>query len=72
MSVARARSRLANEVKRAKRKPEPTSTERLSEARRDLAAAKLDAYISAVVAQAGPLTPEQKAKLVVLLQGPST
>ncbi len=40
------------------------------DARRDLAAANLAAYIKRVVDQAPPLTPEQRDRLALLLRGP--
>ncbi len=71
MSVTGARSVLANEVKRAKRKTDPESEARVADARRELAAAKLEAYIADVLASAPPLTPEQTARLTHLLRGAS-
>ncbi len=68
MSVTRARSRVALEAKAAKNNPEPSSHARLSDARRDLAEAKLAAYIQRVVDQAPPLSPEQRDRLAVLLR----
>lgn len=41
----------------------------LSAARRDLRAAKLAAHIAKVVAEAPPLTAEQRDRLAVLLRG---
>ncbi|MCV7571850.1 hypothetical protein M3F31_005315 [Micrococcus luteus] len=40
----------------------------LVNARRDLAAAKLDAYIQKVVAEAPPLTDEQRDRIAALLR----
>ncbi|PYI39802.1 hypothetical protein CVS30_03845 [Arthrobacter psychrolactophilus] len=40
----------------------------LAIARRNLAAAKLEAYVSRVVAEAPPLTPEQLDRVSVLLR----
>lgn len=70
MSTLQARSRLGNATKsaRAAGKP-PESDEGVREARRDLAAAKLEQHISAIVATAPPLTPAQRAKLAALLRG---
>ncbi len=42
-----------------------------ADARRDLAAANLAAYIRRVVDQAPPLTSEQRDRLALLLRGPS-
>lgn len=41
--------------------------EQISNARRELAAAKLEAYVAAVLAEAPPLTPEQLDRIAVLL-----
>ncbi len=68
MSVTVARSVLANEVKRAKRKADPESEARVADACRELAAAKLEAYIRAAVAAAPPLTSEMRDRLTVLLR----
>ncbi len=69
MSVTRARSRVALEAKAAKNNPEPSSHARLSDARRDLAEAKLAACIQRVVDDAPvPLSPEQRDRLAVLLR----
>ncbi len=68
MSGTRARSRVALEAKAAKNNPEPSSHARLSDARRDLAEAKLAAYIQRVVDRAPPLSPEQRDRLAVLLR----
>ncbi len=38
-------------------------------ARRDLAAARIAAYVERVLADAPPLDPEQKARLALLLRG---
>lgn len=47
----------------------PNDPERVSAARADLAAAKLEEYIARVVATAPPLTVEQRDRLAVLLRG---
>lgn len=67
--VTTARSHLAHEVKRAKRHPEPGSAKRIAAARRDLAAAKLESYVSSVVAAAPPLTRDQKNAIALLITG---
>jgi hypothetical protein len=41
--------------------------ERLREARRDLAAEKLAAYVATIVEQAPPLLPEQRERIIALL-----
>lgn len=73
--VTRARSVLANEVKRAKRAadrdddPAPWTKQppAVENARRDLAAAKLEAYITAIVAAAPTLSSDQTLRLTALL-----
>lgn len=60
--VLSARGRLGY----AKKSGDPSA---VATARRDLAAAKLEDYISAVVAEAPPLTPAQRDRLALLLQG---
>lgn len=42
---------------------------RITEARRDLAAAKLEKYITGVVASAPPLTTTQRHRLAALITG---
>lgn len=59
----RARGRLASLHARADR----VSAEEIEEAQRDYAAASLADHIAAVVAQAPPLTNEQREKLANLL-----
>ena len=44
------------------------SPEEIAEARRDLAAAKLEQYVGAIVADAPPLTPEQADRIAALLR----
>lgn len=44
-------------------------TEAIAEARRDLAAAKLQASIERTLAEAPELSPEQRARLAALLNG---
>ena len=46
----------------------PATDPDLVNARRDLAAAKLDAYIQKVVAEAPPLTDEQRDRIAALLR----
>lgn len=64
-SVTQARARLA-----AKTRHNPDGDH--TEARRDLAAANLEAYVRRVVATAPPLTNEQRERLAVLLTGGRT
>lgn len=64
-SVAQAKSRLGVAVRYNNHRAE-------TEARRDLAAAKLEAYIAKTVAAAPPLTPEQRDKLAAILHGGDT
>ncbi len=71
MSVPRLKSELAVASKRLHREPTPANQQRVREARRDLAAAKLEAYIERVVAGAPELTPEQASRLSALLGGTS-
>ncbi len=66
--VLKARSGVAHEAKKAKRGPQTTPPQALIDARRELAAAKLEAYIARVVASAPPLTEEQQRQLSTLLR----
>lgn len=50
----------------ATRNGDPTKIE---DARRELAAANLEAYIQRIVSHAPPLTPEQVDRVAVLLRG---
>lgn len=43
--------------------------ERVLETKRDLAAERIAAYVERVVAQAPPLSPEQRDRLALLLRG---
>lgn len=70
MSVVRAKSKLANEVKAAKRRNESAgSSERVRAARRELAEAKLVEYITRTVAEAPDLDLEARERLSMLLRG---
>src|SRR4051812_12381451 len=60
MSVSKARSRVANEVKKARKEPGGSSTGRVEDARRALAEEKLANFIQRTVAQAPALTGEQR------------
>ena len=64
--VAAAHSRVANLAKQAKKNPAKAL---LEHARRELAAEKLAAYISDVVASAPPLTVDMEQRLSLLLRG---
>ena len=72
MSVAKARSRVAVEVKKQKRAGESDVSESVRSARRDLAEEKIKAYIERTVAAAPELTQDQKARLAQLLQPVAT
>lgn len=61
-NVARARSLKAV----AHRKGDPKA---ITEAGRNLAAAKLEDYVEKVVAEAPPLTPEQRDRITAILRG---
>lgn len=70
MSVLSARSHLANEVKKAKASGETAGqSSAVQTARQELAAAKIAAYVKRVVAEAPPLTDEQRARLACLFAG---
>lgn len=68
VSVSKARSRLAVQSKRHKRLGTSETHATVEAARRELAAAKLESYIAAVVAAAPPLTDEQRSRLMRLLR----
>ncbi len=59
-----ARAHLGSTVRRHRNDPQ-----RVQQARADLAAAKIADYIERVVAEAPPLTAEQRDKLAVILRG---
>lgn len=67
--VLKARSYVAHEAKKAKQTPQPTPPLALIDARRELAAAKLEAHIRTVLAGAVPLTPAMRDALAALLRG---
>lgn len=72
MSVFQSRSRLGNAVKQAKADGvSPASSPAVTDARRELAEAKLRAHIEQVVAAAPPLTAEQRSRLASLLTSAS-
>lgn len=60
--VLKARSNVGN----ATRAGDPIA---VAEARRDLAAAKIEQYIARTIADAPALSPDQKAHLAALLRG---
>jgi hypothetical protein len=59
-TAQQARSRLASAHRRH------DDPEKIDEARRDLAAANIEAYVRKVVDAAPPLTPEQRDRLALL------
>jgi len=65
--VAFAHSRVANLAKKAKK--DPAAKAPLEQARRDLAAAKLAAYIAEVVEAAPSLDAATRDRLALLLRG---
>jgi hypothetical protein len=71
MSVTKARSRLAVEVKRQKRDGTSSQSPAIQSARRALAAEKIEAFVERTVASAPPLTPEQMSRLRSLFQAPA-
>jgi hypothetical protein len=72
MSVAKARSRLAVEVKRQKREGTSSQSQAIQSARRALAAEKIEAFVERTVASAPPLTFEQLSRLRGLFQATSS
>ncbi len=66
MSVSQAHSRLANAVKKSRR--DPSARVEIDQARRELAEAKLAAYIQRVVDEAPPLSADARQRLAVLLR----
>jgi hypothetical protein len=58
-----ARNRL-NALQRYRRPDDPA----IADARRDLAAASLEEYISRIVAEAPPLTEDQRSRIAALLR----
>ena len=67
MSVAKARSRVAVEVKRSKKVGEDASADAVQAARAILAEENIKAFIERTVSAAPPLSPEQRARLAQLL-----
>lgn len=66
--IARHRGRIAGLTRAIRNGERPTEDPELGNAQRDLAAAKIAAYIERTVAAAPPLTREQIAQLRVLLE----
>ncbi len=71
MSLSQRRSEVGNAAKRYKSHPDAQRRRALDEARRDLAVAKLEAYIQRVVDESPRLSPEQRDRLALLLRGAS-
>lgn len=69
MSVTHARSRLALEVKKQRRRGEGSESPAVVHARQQLAEEKIREFVERVVAQAPPLTPDQLARLASLFRG---
>ena len=69
MSVPKARSRVAVEVKKHKRDGRPDSSAAVRDAQRVLAEEKIKAYVERALAAAPALTPEQRDRLSLLLRG---
>ncbi len=69
MSINKARSRVANEVKKAKYAGAGASTASVQDARRVLAEEKIKEYIQRTVASAPDLTVEQRDRLAQLVRG---
>ena len=66
MSALSERARLA-----AIKRHHPDRLDLAADAKRNLAAANLEAHIQRIVAQAPPLTEDQRSRLALLLRGPS-
>lgn len=69
MSVVKARSRVAVEVKKQKREGAPDPSPGVLDARRALAEEKIREFVERTVASAPPLTPDQRDRLALLLRG---
>jgi hypothetical protein len=68
MSVSKARSQLANEVKKIKKAGGDLSAESVHDAKRVLAEEKLKAYVEKVIAEAPALSAEARHGLELLLR----
>jgi hypothetical protein len=69
MSVTRARSRLALEVRKQRRQGCDGESPNVVRARQELAEAKIREFVERVVAQAPPLSDEQLTRLASLFRG---
>lgn len=69
MAALDARRRSAAARKAALLRAKSPNLKLVAEADRDLSAARLEDYITQAVAQAPPLTPEQRQRLSLLLNG---
>ncbi len=65
MSVSQTHSRLVNAVKKSRR--DPSARAEVEQARRQLAEAKLAAYIQRVVDEVPPLSADARQRLAALL-----
>lgn len=64
-----ARARLASNAARAARRPDDLDAQQaVADARRDYRATALEEYIERTIAQAPPLTTEQRSRLAAILQ----
>lgn len=69
-SWAQERSRVANATKKARRAGlRPEDSPAVEDARRDLAAARLEAVVRSIVDAAPPLSQEQRSHLAALFHG---
>src|SRR4051794_35549698 len=69
MSVTHARSRLALEVKKQRRQDGAQESASVVEARQHLAEEKIREFVERAVAQALPLTADQRGRLASLFRG---
>lgn len=69
MSVNKARSRVANEIKKSKKVGAPANFAAVQDVRRALPEEKIRAYVERTVASAPPLTQEQRERLTSLGRG---
>lgn len=68
-TVRTAQSRLANAVKKSNAERSETARAAVDQARRELAEAKIAAYVDKALAAARPLTDDQRGRLAALLRG---
>lgn len=71
VSINKARSRVANEIKKTKKAGGDLRCAAVQDARRALAEEKIKTCIERTVAAAPPLTNEQRDRLALLLRGAS-